>query len=81
MLYLLFYLLSLIMCCPVLSAEAISEKLESASTKESKVHLVVAMPFRPNLPFDPHWYTPEYVGYIATLCLLNSMLSGGILSP
>ena len=32
-----------------------------------KTHVVVAMPFKPNMPFDPHWYTPEYVDYIASL--------------
>ncbi|MCE5318591.1 MAG: hypothetical protein LLG04_14665 [Parachlamydia sp.] len=31
------------------------------------MHVVVAMPFRPNLPLDPHWYTEDYVDYIAGL--------------
>lgn len=29
--------------------------------------LVVALPCRHNMPLDPHWYTPEYVDYIAKL--------------
>ena len=29
--------------------------------------IVVAMPYRPNLPLDPHWYTADYVDYIAGL--------------
>lgn len=35
--------------------------------KQNKTHVVIALPFRPGFPFDPHWYTPEYVPYIANL--------------
>lgn len=36
-------------------------------SKKNKVHVVVALPFRANMPYDPNWYTPEYVNYIAGL--------------
>lgn len=36
-------------------------------SQEQKMHVVVALPFRPNLPLDPHWYTEDYVDYIASL--------------
>lgn len=39
----------------------------SAAELPHKKQVVVAMPFRPNMPFDPNWYTPEYVQYIANL--------------
>lgn len=39
----------------------------NAETKQEKVHIVLAMPFQPGKPFDPNWYTPEYVNYIADL--------------
>lgn len=39
----------------------------SLQPNNNKIHVVVAMPFQPGLPFDPHWYTPEYVTYIRDL--------------
>ena len=34
--------------------------------QDNPVHVVVAMPFKPGIPFEPHWYSPEYVDYIAS---------------
>lgn len=52
----------------VLSACEDSQEMTKADLlPENKTHLVVAMPFQPNLPLDPHWYTADYVDYIASL--------------
>lgn len=39
----------------------------SYAETDHKTHVVVAMPFKPGQPFDPNWYTPEYVDYIKNL--------------
>lgn len=49
-----------------LHADAQQETAPSA-IQDHKTHVVVAMPFKPNMPFDPHWYSPAYVDYIASL--------------
>lgn len=37
-------------------------------TSIQATHVVVAVPYRGDeAPFDPHWYSPEYIDYIATL--------------
>lgn len=43
------------------------KKCSNEVITNTKIHLVVAMPFQEDVPFDPHWYTPEYVDYIANL--------------
>jgi len=53
----------IILFCTTLTAEDIKPTMN----QKSKKHVVVAMPFRPNMPLDPHWYTAEYVQYIANL--------------
>lgn len=34
---------------------------------EAKMHVVVAIPFRENMPLEPNWYSEEFVTYIANL--------------
>lgn len=41
--------------------------VDLVASSSNKTHLVVALPCRHNQPLDPHWYTPEYVDYIAGL--------------
>ena len=50
---------------------ALSFELFAESGQVHKTQIVVAMPFRPGLPLDPHWYTEEYVEYIANLLPLE----------
>jgi D-alanine-D-alanine ligase-like ATP-grasp enzyme len=54
---------SLITCCFSLKAEMATKPLEVTS----KVHVVVAMPYQEGVPYDPNWYSPAYVDYIASL--------------
>lgn len=35
--------------------------------KQEPLHVVVALPYKPNMPLDPHWYTEDYITYIANL--------------
>lgn len=35
--------------------------------EQDRMHVVVALPFKPDTPLDPHWYTEEYIAYIANL--------------
>lgn len=62
-----FWSLMVLMSAALTAAPASHSLKYKKPKKEDKVHVVVAMPFRPNMPFDPHWYTPEYVKYIADL--------------
>lgn len=47
--------------------KSVADTTSQDSKADHRVHVVVAMPFQQNKPFDPHWYTPEYVDYIAKL--------------
>ncbi len=40
-------------------------------SSNDKMSIVVALPFRPNIPLDPHWYTEEFVDYIIELLPSN----------
>lgn len=51
---------------------ALCSGLNAVSTIETnndeKIQVVLALPFRPDVPFDAeHWYTPDYIDYIAEL--------------
>lgn len=58
------YLFAFFLFAFALSSVALNGKEKS---QDQKMHVVVALPFRPNLPLDPHWYTEDYVDYIAAL--------------
>lgn len=60
-----FFLLLLVLFGAIQSINANDKGASQVMEKE--IHLVVAMPFDPGRSFDPHWYTPEYVDYIANL--------------
>lgn len=67
--YTKFFFVILTFLCYSLSAVSMGKipRIAPGLKKDKKMHVVVAMPFQPNIPLDPHWYTEEYVKYIENL--------------
>lgn len=66
--YLKMFSASIVLFCAALNAVPAEEKqneIPESTNQDTKMHVVLAMPFKPGFPFDPHWYTPEYITYIA----------------
>lgn len=65
------FCIPIFLLCSALNAVVSDSKQLDAhkqpSAKKDMLHVVVAMPFIPNKPFDPNWYSPEFVTYLANL--------------
>jgi D-alanine-D-alanine ligase-like ATP-grasp enzyme len=65
------FYISLVILCSVFYVLIVNSEQsnlpKSSFEKEHRLHVVIAMPFIPNKPFDPNWYSPEFVTYLANL--------------